>query len=108
MALVEVLLAAAVAPTALAFLNATTPSDWLIGAPLNNVTDCVLVTVALVSTVGAVAVQISDTPRDVPARWRGGQGRPPPVTVSVWVFVPVGNPSDPTSATSTSPATVVL
>src|SRR4029077_5446396 len=82
-------------------------SGWIAGT-LHVVTACVLVTVALVSTVGAVAVQISATPRDVAARCTLVHVRPAPVTVSVWVLVPVGSPSDPTSAMSTSPAVVVL
>src|SRR4051812_8800739 len=107
-ALVEVFAATADAPTPLALVNAITSSDWLTGAPSTVVTDCVLVTVALVSTAGAVAVQISETPRDVAARCTLVHARPAPDTVMFWVLAPVVGPSDPISAMSTSPAVVVL
>src|SRR4029079_4365466 len=63
---------------------------------------------ALVSTAGAVAVQISATPRDVAARCTRVQVRPAPDTVMFWLLAPVAGPSDPISAMSTSPAAVVF
>src|SRR6185295_5535820 len=71
------------------------------------VTDCVLVTVTPVNTVGAVAVQISTTPgRPAMLRTRV-QARPAPEIVSDCALAALG-PSDAANATSTSPALVVL
>src|SRR4029078_755806 len=98
------------APPPCAFETAATLSDWLTGAPSTSVTDWVLVIAALVSAAGALAVQISDTPRDPAARCRRVHTRPPPDTVRNWLFAPspgVG-PSDATSATRTVGPVVVM
>src|SRR6185503_21333711 len=89
------------APTPLAFANAATVTIWFTGAPSTTVTDWVLVTCAPVSDPDAVAVQISDTPREVLARMTRVQVRPAPEIVISWLFAPVVGPSDATSATST-------
>src|SRR5690242_2488501 len=96
------------APMPVALLNATTLSSWLTAAPFTSVTDCALLTVTLLRAAGAVAVQISETPRDVAARATRDHARPAPEMVSVCVLVPVVGPSEAAKATSTSPAPVVL
>src|SRR5678816_3991806 len=82
-------LAMAEAPMPDAPVNAITVSDWFTGRPSTLVTDCVLVTVTLVSAAGAVAVQISATPRCTAARVTRVHVRPAPEMVSVCVFAPV-------------------
>jgi hypothetical protein len=89
------------APTPVAPLNATTVSDW--SKPETR--PCVDVTVTLVSAAGATARQISAVPGRTFVRRTSVHVRPAPVTVAVW---PEVGPSDPTNATSTSPAAVVL
>src|SRR5690349_8966211 len=93
------------APTPLTPEKAITVSDWLNGPPA--VTDCVLVTLTLVNTEGAVAVQISTTPgRPAMLRTRD-HVRPAPEMVSDCALAALG-PSDAAKATSTSPAAAVL
>src|SRR5882762_6573597 len=82
---------------------------WLTGPLFTTVTDCVLVTVTLVNKVGAVAVQISETPRAVAARCTRVQVRPAPEIVRFWLFAAGAmGPSDAASATSNWPPLVVL
>src|SRR5437868_1800059 len=95
------------APMAVALLNATTLSSWLTAAPFTSVTDCTLLTVTPLNAAGAVAVQISETPRDVAARATRVHARPAPEMVSVCVLVPVVGPSEAANATSTSAAVVL-
>src|SRR3954471_19476684 len=96
------------APTPLAPVKATTVSDWFTGAPSTLVADCVLVMLTLVSTPGAVAVQISATPRAIAARWTRVQVSPPPEMVRLCVFVPAVGPSEAANASKTSPAAAVV
>ena len=65
------------------------------------------VTVRLVSTVGATAVQISDVPGWALVRCASFQAKPPPVTdATVWPPLRLG-PSEAMKATSKSFADVV-
>src|SRR4051794_30512486 len=82
--------------------NAMTVSDWR-----KPVTACVLETVTFDSSPVALAVQISETPKDVLARLTIVQPRPPPAMVSRWPLTEAG-PAEGANATSTSPGTVVL
>src|SRR4051794_31331572 len=82
------------APMPDAPVNAITVNDWLTAAPRTLVTDWVLVTVTPVSAAGAVAVQISATPRCVAARCTRVHDRPAPETVMFWLFAPDVGPSD--------------
>src|SRR5260370_718419 len=95
------------APMPAAPENAMTCSDWFTPAPSTDPTDCVLVTVTLLSAVVAVAVQISATPRCTAARRTRVHVRPPPEIVRFWVLVPVVGPSEAASAMSTAPGVVL-
>src|SRR4029078_9543428 len=101
-------LATAEAPMPDAPVNAITVSDWFTGRQSTLVTDWVLVTVTLLSAAGAVAVQISATPRCTAARCTRVQVRPAPETVMFWLVAPLVGPSHAPSATRTSPGVVVL